>query len=186
MAVGARHAVSLGQGGLGELGGHAQQARHDHPEGGARPAIAHGNGHARDITQAHGSGQGRSQSLERSHLTHSARRAVMAPQDMVGMAKHAQIDKTHAEGEIHRTDDQPGNDERHRALTGHHVEKQHLGKITVDLAQEAVQRLSHTSLSGFGQGRAAEHDAQQQQHHPTELTGFPHRAIPHPIFCAFV
>jgi hypothetical protein len=113
---GDRHAAGRGdhrQGCRGRraLGGHAEQAAQDHPEGGAGTADGDGDGHARDVAEAHGAGDGGGEGLEVVDLAGGALLVVLAAYDVDGELELAQLDEAEPAGEDDAGHDEPGDDQ---------------------------------------------------------------------------
>ncbi len=153
MAVRAHLAIALRQRRLGELGGHAEEAGDDHPERGTRPADGNRDRHASDIAEPDGGGERGGECLERTDLAAVVRGAVLAAQHGEGVTHHAQVDEAQAQGEIHRTDDEPGHDERHCRFTGKDVMEDDACQIAVDDTEERVDG------AGFGRVRGLRKEA---------------------------
>ena len=152
MPVRAHLAVHLRQGGLGKLGGHAEETGDDHPEYRPWSPDTHRNGHPGDIPQSHRGRQRGGQCLEGRHFTRRALDLVLAAQDQVGMAKHAQVDEAHAYRQEGRAEHQPGHHEGHLAFAGQDVEKEGFGEKGVHGAEEIVQG-PRGRLRGLRQGK---------------------------------
>ena len=99
------------QGAFHELGGHAEQAGNDHPEG--RPGSTEGDGvgHAGNVSYPYGSGQGGGKGLEMAYFTVVVRIVEFTAYDVQSVLETPNVDKAHVYGEDGRADDQPGEDE---------------------------------------------------------------------------
>ena len=109
-AVGVHLAVLHAEGALGELGGHAEQAGQDHPEGGAGAAEGHRDADAGDVAEADGAGEGRGQRLEVRHLARVRFGRVPSPDNLQRGLESAELDEAEVEREDDTGRDQPRHD----------------------------------------------------------------------------
>ena len=89
--------IDLGQGGLDEGGGAADDGDEPHPEHRAVAADADGHGHADDVAGPHAGGGGHHQGLEGGDGPGPVRPLGHHPQ---GLPEHPELDEAGAEGEI--------------------------------------------------------------------------------------
>ena len=135
---------------LGELGGHAQKPRKDHPERGARTAEIDRNADTGNVAEADGAGERGGKRLERRHLTGVVGIEIIAAHQFNGVTEAAELDKSEIEREDRGGDDQPADDQRKlRPENGNGVEDRRNDRVD-DGANEIADGLVD---AGLGQGR---------------------------------
>ena len=100
--------VDLGQGGLNEGGGAADDGDEPHPEHGPIAADADGHGNADDVAGSHAGGGGHHQGLEGGDRTGPVRALCHHPQ---GLPEHPELDEAGAEGEVKSSGQQNDNEQ---------------------------------------------------------------------------
>ena len=100
--------VDLGQGGLDEGGGAADDGNEPHPEHGPVAADADGHGHADDVAGSHAGGGRHHQGLEGGDRTGPVRALCHHPQ---GLPEHPELDEAGAEGEVKSSGQQNDNEQ---------------------------------------------------------------------------
>ncbi len=100
-------AVFLTECAFDEFAGHAEDAAGHHPEERSRTANCHGDGHARDIPQAHRGGEGRGECLKVCYLTWFIRVVILTSNNVNRVTKTPNIEPAHIEREEYRPSGQP-------------------------------------------------------------------------------
>ena len=111
MTVLSHDAVLLAEGALRELGAHAEEASHDHPEDGPGPAHSDGDRHPCDVAQADRGGQRSGEGLEVRDLAGLARLRVDPPHAVDGVTEGAKVYELEAQREEDRPEHQPSHND---------------------------------------------------------------------------
>jgi hypothetical protein len=127
-------AVLHAEGDLDELGGHAEQAAHDHPEGGARAADGDCDGDTGDVAESDGAGDGGGQRLEVVDLTGRPLLVVLAAHGVHGELEVLQLYEAEPGGEHETRDHEPGHDQ---------------GKVSASYGDRVEDDLSEPGGYGF-------------------------------------
>ena len=93
---------------LGELGGHAHQARHNHPEGSTRTTNADGHRYTGNVTETNGTGKRCRQCLEVTDFTRVIRIRVITFNNGYGELESTELDEGEVKGKYRCRYHQPG------------------------------------------------------------------------------